>query len=682
MIMRASTRRSNFSTNMAKKGNRKKRNSEEKTPKKQRIKTRAQAPAQAPARAELSETREMSEMLMRKPLSVRIIAMCLVITAVAMLGYVGVIAWGEVNRPKSIARYMPRDVRGFIEWNIDMNDDEAYAGKALMQALDTTGIICGRTCGKTFADNIANEVLDHDVTGKIDTAIDIRPWAARRAGVAMMKNGEMVWYVEAQEEKNAMAFFAKHAAEKNMKLIGGASAYRGVPIYQYEDNVGDGTGAFAKTGALAVTGALAKVDNYVMFAARADTLMRVIDAVADTATLANDTDYERIQNSVPRARLGFLYINDEALSAAEAQNASQVPGIGVPSADALKSLIQGISPSTRQSIVSLITLHGRGGRTVANLRALNDRFALEYVTHYTPQARASQQNITSQNTARTARTAYRAALATLAPQETTAFIGGADASSMTQLIENNVNMPLRDIITTQLHTWFGNALSFDEFARLTKNEWMFTRDAANTTANTQTAGTPTAPNYTLAFVMNTAAETAADTAIIRRALDAAKKQRAFFQPTITEKRLPNGTIQKRTIEGSPKTLNPVHLTHRDITIEGFEIETEGTGAFFATLDDIAVITTTKDSILKTIDRWKQDAPGFTNTKQYKDMIEPLTDSANIVAYATGATINNMPPRDDVAEKIIKSLNIGAFSLALNGFDEGIKTIMLLQPVKP
>lgn len=646
---------------MAKKGNRKKRNSKNGTPKN----TVKSAPKnqRAPEHKSAATGDVTPEALIRRPLGVRIIATCLVIAAVASLGYIGVIAWGEVNRPKSIARYMPRDVRGFVEWNIDENDDETYEGKRLAQALDPAGLICGQTCEKTFANNMANEVINHDVTGKIDVVADIRPWASRRAGVAMMSDGTTVWYVEAKEEKSAVAFFTKHAAEKGMKLVevkrdgnGNGGDISGVPVYQYED----GAGAHANTGALA------QVGNYVMFGARADTLVKVINAVADNKTLATDPDYERIQNSVPRARLGFLYINDEALTA---------PELTIP------------------AIKTLIMLNGRGGRTVANLRALDGRFALEYVTHYTAQARAAQQNASQQNVTQQNTTqqipprAYRASLAALAPKETTAFIGGADASFIAQTIRDNTALPLRDLVTTQLHTWFGNALSFDELVSLTKNEWMFARDFAGAQTDTPAIAPANTTNYTLAFAMN---DPAADTAIIRRALDAAKKQRAFFQPTIAEKRLPGGAIQKRTIEGSPKTLNPVQITHRDIAIEGFEIEKEGTGAFFATLDDIAIITTTKDAMLKTIDRWKQDAPGFTNTEQYKTMIEPLTKSADSIIYiaggTTGATIRDainkfISPNNDT-ENILKTLNIGAFSFALNSFDEGIKAIMLMQPAAP
>ncbi len=254
-------------------------------------------------------------------LSKKTLAASLMVAALIVLAFFAIFIWGELMKPASIAKFIPQDAVGFVEFDtkIEGNNWQNYNNL---------------TDGKSFP-TISALIGEVNTMFTIDIMKDIYPWLSRRAGVAMLSDAKGAIFLEVTNEKQALDFFRLHRLASITEDL--------------KEEMIDGVKTYHYIASSPIT--LAFLGNYLVIASDDKAIRQIIMATRGKSLFINN-NFQRIHNAVPQKnRLGFIFMRPGQLT----QIMQSLPGV--------------VSGMLTQNFMA----------EGASIKALDDMFAVEHV---------------------------------------------------------------------------------------------------------------------------------------------------------------------------------------------------------------------------------------------------------------------------------------------------------------
>lgn len=254
-------------------------------------------------------------------LSKKTFVAALMVAGLIVLAFFAIFIWGELTRPASMAKFIPQDAVGFVEFDtkIEGNNWQNYNNL---------------TEGKDFP-AISALVAKINTMFTVDIMKDVYPWLSRRAGVALLSDASGAIFLEVTNEKQALDFFRQHRLASITEDLQ-EETIEGVKTYHY-------------IASSPLT--LAFLGNYLVVASDTKAIEQIIKATKEKSLFAN-SNFQRINNAVPQKnRLGFVFMR---------------PGQLTQMMQSLPSIVSGV-------LTQNFTAEG------ASMKALDDMFVIEHV---------------------------------------------------------------------------------------------------------------------------------------------------------------------------------------------------------------------------------------------------------------------------------------------------------------
>lgn len=260
-------------------------------------------------------------------ISKKTLVLALVIASLIALGFFAIFIWGELTKPMSIAKFIPQDAIGFVEFDANMTGQNWQNYNNLTE-------------GKSFP-TITSLINTVNTTLHIDMMKDVYPWLSRRAGISVLQDKKGAIFLEVKNEKQALDFFRQHRLASITEDLLEADI-EGVKTYHY-----------IASSPIALT----FLGNYLVIASDDTAIKQIIDATKKSALFSN-SNFQRIHNAVPQKnRLGFMFARPGQLT----QMMPMLPEV-------LREVLA-------QNFIA----------EVASIKALDRVFAIEYVTLFSKQ---------------------------------------------------------------------------------------------------------------------------------------------------------------------------------------------------------------------------------------------------------------------------------------------------------
>lgn len=260
-------------------------------------------------------------------LSKKAFVVSLMVAGLIVLAFFAIFIWGELMKPASIAKFIPQDAVGFIEFDtkIEGNNWQNYNNL---------------TEGKSFP-AISTLVGEINTMFTVDIMKDVYPWLSRRAGVAMLSDAKGAIFLEVTNEKQALDFFRQHRLASITEDL-------------KEENI-EGVKTYHYIASSPIS--LAFLGNYLVIASDDKAIAHIIKATKEKSLFSN-TNFQRINNSVPQKnRLGFVFMR---------------PG-------QLTQIMQVLPGALREILTQNFSAEG------ASIKALDDMFVVEHVALFQQQ---------------------------------------------------------------------------------------------------------------------------------------------------------------------------------------------------------------------------------------------------------------------------------------------------------
>lgn len=275
-----------------------------------------------------SPTENQTADMIRSPLGSRLFGLskktfvaALMVAGLIVLAFFAIFIWGELTKPASIAKFIPQDAVGFVEFDtkIEGNNWQNYNNLTEGKNLPTISALIGEV----------------NTMFTIDIMKDVYPWLSRRAGVALLSDAKGAIFLEVTNEKQALDFFRQHRLTSITEDLK-EETIEGVKTYHY-----------IASSPLA----LAFLGNYLVVASDTEAIGQIIKATKEKSLFSNG-NFQRIHNAVPQKnRLGFVFMR---------------PGQLTQMMQSLPSIVSGV-------LTQNFTAEG------VSMKALDDMFIIEHV---------------------------------------------------------------------------------------------------------------------------------------------------------------------------------------------------------------------------------------------------------------------------------------------------------------
>ncbi len=149
---------------------------------------------------------------------------------------------------------------------------------------------------------------------------------------------------------------------------------------------------------------------------------------------------------------------------------------------------------------------------------------------------------------------------------------------------------------------------------------------------------------------------------------------AIFEPTIIETELEDGTISRELI-AIPEEISKNEQEYADNIIYELIIGDRGWSIFYTTMDDMAVITNSKEAMISTIDLNKDSSGSLYSNTEFISQINPVLKNSDEVSYFNFEKVLPLVFEETILPDYIEI--ISTLVSGKNYFNDGIVTINYL-----
>ncbi len=546
----------------------------------------------------------------------------LVLIGIFALSFIGWFLFGKMFRPEYLAEMLPADSTvAIMEVNIDGQSGQVKQFYDLMKRYP---------------------VYQHDGIVKlltlvlpVDFAKEVEPWLGRRAGIALLsteKKGELarIYFVESRDHGLTLEFMRSRAmAEAGEELT--VTEYAGHKLYGYT---------------LGHLFEFSFIKNYLVVAENQDSLKSLVDRMTKESTLENESSYRKVANNLPQGALVSGYVNMDKL-------------FGILSANDSFLARKGQDLVAFQPYISIF--NGTGFTCFAD----NGKFVIQSFVSINNERLRDGKFITYSEK-------FRGNLMSFAPEQPVFLAAGHDMTKEINRLKeiftggtDTSSYVFDGLIEAQKEIYFGKDIKLEEDVYpLLGGEYLIAVESSFED-----------PEITLILEL---ANRSRDVQRLEKIMSAFEQTGGFFTPKIQEVVLPDGT-RGQEIVASPEKIERFEETYEDTVINDLKLGETGWHLYYSVVDDMALISTDKNTLKNTIDRVLKDIPGsFATTNFYDRIVSQLMRTADgLFVMKIGALTEIMGLNED---EILKPylLPFSNLSVGKNYFTDGISSIYNLE----
>ncbi|PIZ76410.1 hypothetical protein COY05_01345 [Candidatus Peregrinibacteria bacterium CG_4_10_14_0_2_um_filter_38_24] len=534
--------------------------------------------------------------------SKKIFGGALVLIMLSILVATGYLLFEKVFKSIPIAKYLPSDrTIAFLEINSNFNHNQLTKSFELLKDYPE------------YSKQKVQELLEKKLLGNYDN--DINPWLGRGMGVAFLKGKsdekslDIIYFAEALNQNNAKRFIEN----KNTYIKMG---YVGYEVYSSQSGEN-----------------IAFVDSYIFYTQNKKAMEDLLNfEKSNEKSVFSSDKYSRISNNMPINKMAFLYVNFNQISEEFLRN--------IP-------LLKDFDINFKQ-LLPLMKLMDSDGMVLV---AMNNKFAIQSFLNLTIDKVKEEKYIKMTEK-------YSANIAQYVGENAMAFYGGQNVGSQIKRIVEVLSSGKQEVVENfdkvlQNYTqkYFGSEVLFNlDIMPLLKNEYAL--------AIENEGGKPI---YKFFLELS---DKEKDMERLEKIADNFAKIGGVFRQEVVEHILPDGT-PSREIIAIPEAINKKSEDYKGIKVTALHVGEESKGFFYATIEDVAVISDSLAGIKNSIDL-KENKNNLKISETFKKLIEPVLKNSDEISYFNLAKLlPNLP------------LPVSEISGGNNYFDDGIVSINYL-----
>ena len=523
----------------------------------------------------------------------------------------GYLIFTKVFRAELIAKYLPAD-KTILTLELNTNFEHNQLIKTF-QLLEKNP-------------NFSKEKFITNIEDKfsVDYDKDLTNWLGRKMGIALINNSDetssisSIYFTELISENNFNNFI------QNQKPI--IEEFNDSVIYKFEGS-----------------NYLSVIDDYLFISEDQGTINTILEFNESGDKSVYDTaKYKKIINNLPLTYLASFYLDFDQVNDALFQN---IPLLSE----------RGISTELLAPILDILDAEG------IILVALDNNFATQsFIT--------LDQQLVNNLDYLSIEEKYDAKLSEFIGKDAIVFWGGEDLESkLKRFLEilaggNRSKLIVFDgLIENFTKKYFGENLTFEsDIISLFNNEYALGIEEINKELIYKfiiELGSPQSDALRLQEIANSFATVG-----------------AIFEPKIIETELEDGTISRELI-AIPEEINKDQQEYEDNIIYELKIGDRGWSIFYTTIDNIAIVTNSKDSMISTIDLKDNNSGSLYSNTEFITQITPVLKNSDEISYFNFDKVIPLIFEDAQIPEYIEI--ISTLVSGKNYFNDGIVTINYL-----
>lgn len=452
----------------------------------------------------------------------------------------------------------------------------------------------------------------------------IRPWLGRQMGMALINSSQ-------NSSVAHLLYFAEIGNQELLqeKLDDNAEVrdYKGFDVYVTEPSA-----------------YMTVLKGHLVVSVEEVGLHTLIDGyLGESQKLYYTSKYRRIDDNAPLNAVSDVYIDFDLV---DEGSLSYFPFLTE----------NGINMEIMNSVKALFDAQGM------SLVALDEQFALQGFVSLDRGNFSGSRYIDS-------KIKYDAKLANYVQQDALAFWGGEDfGSQITRLISvlsagNKTKQSLLgSLLDNYSQRYFGAEISLEEdITPLLAMEFAVALEPGkNGTAN-----------YKLLLEME---DPETDSKRLANVVNQFAQVSAIFEPTVVDYILPDGTFSREVV-ASPQSINTANSKYRDVTVHSLETAQNNWGIYYATIDNIAVVTDNFDALKQTIDLVKDSSPSLGDSQVFATELKSILRTSDEISYFNIEKLMPILFGENIPETLVP---VASYSSGRNYFQDGITGVSYLQ----
>lgn len=512
----------------------------------------------------------------------------IMLTILLSLGY---LLFQKAFQPQPIAKLLPeKNTIALLEINTDFQHNQLRKSFSLLAKHP-----------KYSKENFIGKL--EEITN-LSYANQIEPWLGRQAGMAILNfpkenTVHTLYFFEyiSRQSLEEILTSKSTAPDSNVFLIDG-------PRY------------------------ISILEDYVVFT-REETALRSFLSVHGKNKLYNSSRYRKIDDSLPRIKTAFLYVDFENVTDTVFQH---FPLLGE----------SGLSLEVLQPFLKFFNAEG------TSLMALDDNFAIRSFLGLDDEFEKKPASLNKS-------TSYSGSLTKYISSDVLAFWGGQNVEAQLKRFvsilaggNEGALLVLDNLLNNYTKKYFGpDALFYEDISPLLQNEFAFTLEKND-------AGKV----YKILFKLT---DPENNKLKLQELANSFASIGAIFEPKVVERVLPDGTVGKEII-AVPEEIAKNEISYSDQMIYELQLGKEGKGIYYSIFNNVAVVSNSLESVKNTLDLNIASQASLKNSPIFTSQIQPLLQNSDEVAYI------------DASEFLPVLEPITSISFGHDYFDDGIATI--------
>lgn len=500
--------------------------------------------------------------------------------ATILLVLIGFFLYHKFTQPQSIAEILPAEKTiGFLEINIDPMDSQTQ--QAFKQLKKTPQY-----------QEIETKVKAISLLQNIDLVADLAPWIGRRAGIALFKDNAGInvqvtplLFIENRSQPETLKFMKSLAINADDTL--NEKTHQKHQVYNFT---------------LGQTVHFTFINNYLVIGRTEKDIHTIIESqFSPEPKIASTSQFHRVRNNLPSTNFAFAYSNFDNTREALSKNSKLI-----------KLKLQEL----KSAFPYLSLIDGVGVVAVAE----ENKISLQYFNALDPQELNGQELISTDIT-------YRPHLTKFIEKDIAFFAGGRDLATQIQVVteilrQEKTPSNFENDINNLFQRLFGAEVSLtQDIFPLLDAEVAFSQGISDEFND-----------FKFIIELN---EPTADKAKFRKAVAAFKKIAARFVTKKVERILPDGT-QTMELVANPEAVEVFQTPYSGYNIESIKMGDNPWGVHFVFIkhqgQEVAIISSKLDSIKKTIDLIKNQAPSLNENPLYINEVTRFISHADALVF--------------------------------------------------